>query len=226
MTFLNEVVKPHTTADTAMSFFQNLFSSSQNSTRDSAAGPETGPVKMNLDERMAFRREMLFDSVKSTMESRGILSASYRFKVVRADKRGHSFVVMVDLSTDFMDGEQGQQRPLMALGDAIRKNALTRYGVGVPAVYWRVNEEIRGFDPERAEAPPVVAATPEATRSSNLRKYERATAQELAAFESAWQKSSELSIGDRTYSSDLAPLGSDARDSIRDSAADSSRDPR
>ncbi|MDP1567015.1 MAG: hypothetical protein Q8L91_12245 [Polaromonas sp.] len=209
-----------------MSFFQSLFSSSQGGARESGGGPETGPVKMNLDERMAFRREMLFDSVKSTMESRGILSASYRFKVVRADKRGHSFVVMVDLSTDFMDGEQGQQRPLMALGDAIRKNALSRYGIGVPAVYWRVNEEIKGFDPQRGEDTNPGTSTPEAIRSSNLRKYERATAQELAAFESAWQKSSELSIGDRTYSSDLAPLGSDSKDGVRDSDADSSRDSR
>ncbi|MDI1270820.1 MAG: hypothetical protein Q7U63_04550 [Polaromonas sp.] len=170
---------------------------------------------MNLDERMAFRREMLFDSVKATMESRGILSGSYRFKVVRADKRGHSFVVMVDLSTDFMESEQGQQKSLAALGAVIGKNALARYGLGVPAVYWRVNEELKGFDPQRAEA----AARPdnishEAMRASNLRRYERATAQELAAFESAWQNSSEMTIGDRTYSSDLAPLTvADSKDS-------------
>lgn len=197
-----------------MSFFQNLFSSSHGP-KESGSGPETGPVKMNLDERMAFRREMLFDSVKATMESRGILSASYRFKVVRADKRGHSFVVMVDLSTDFMESEQGQQKSLAALGALIGKNALARYGLGVPAVYWRVNEELKGFDPQRAEA---VArpdnTSPEATRASNLRRYERATAQELAAFESAWQNSSEMTIGDRTYSSDLAPLtGANGKDS-------------
>lgn len=198
-----------------MSFFQNLFTSSH-SPKDSAAG-ETGPVKMSLEERMAFRREMLFDSVKATMESRGILSGSYKFKVVRADKRGHSFVVMVDLSTDFMDSEQGRQRALAQLGAVIGKNALARYGLGVAAVYWRVNEELRGFDPERPEA---VAGTdssalsPEAKRASNVRRYERATAQELAAFESAWQNSSEMTIGDRTYSSDLAPLtGPDSKDS-------------
>lgn len=194
-----------------MSFFQSLFSSSQSSQRDGAAGPDTGPVKMSLDERMAFRREMLFDSVQSTMQSRGILSESYRFKVVRADKRGHSFVVMVDLSSDFMDGEQGQQRSLMALGDAIRKNALSRYGIGVPAVYWRVNEEIKASDTPRVEKPPAVV-TPEALRSANMRRYERATAQDLAAFESAWKNSGELTIGDRMYSSDLAPLGSDNKD--------------
>jgi hypothetical protein len=170
---------------------------------------------MNLDERMAFRREMLFDSVKATMESRGILSGSYRFKVVRADKRGHSFVVMVDLSTDFMESEQGQQKSLAALGAIIGKNALARYGLGVPAVYWRVNEELKGFDAQRPEAPARPDnISPEAMRASNLRRYERATAQELAAFESAWQNSSEMTIGDRTYSSDLAPLTSgDSKDS-------------
>lgn len=197
-----------------MSFFQNLFSSSQGQ-KDGGSGPATGPVKMNLDERMAFRREMLFDSVKATMESRGILSASYRFKVVRADKRAHSFVMMVDLSTDFMENEQGQQKSLAALGALIRKNALARYGLGVPAVYWRVNEELRSLDPQRAEA---IATSDnisaEAMRASNLRRYERATAQELAAFEAAWQDSGEMTIGDRTYSSDLAPLtAGDGKDS-------------
>ena len=197
-----------------MSFFQNLFSSSR-AVRENGSGPETAPVKMNLDERMAFRREMLFDSVKTTMESHGILSGSYRFKVVRADKRGHSFVVMVDLSTDFMDSDQGRQRPLAIVGAAMGKNALARYGLGVAAVYWRVNPELKGFDPARtAAALPEESASPDAQRSANLRKYERATAEELAAFESAWQKGSDLTIGDRTYSSDLAPLsGADGKDS-------------
>ena len=197
-----------------MSFFQNLFSSSHG-TREGGSGPETAPVKMNLDERMAFRREMLFDSVKTTMQGHGILSGSYRFKVVRADKRGHSFVVMVDLSTDFMDSEQGRPRPLQALGASMTQNALGRYGVGVAAVYWRVNPELKGFDPERAAPVPAEeTSSPEAQRSANMRKYERATAEELAAFETAWQKGSELTIGDRTYSSDLAPLvAEDGKDS-------------
>lgn len=173
-----------------MSFFQNLFSSSHG-VRETGKGPETAPVKMNLDERMAFRREMLFDSVKTTMQSHGILSGSYRFKVVRADKRGHSFVVMVDLSTDFMDSEQGRPRPLQALGEAVARNALARYGVGVAAVYWRINPELKGFEQDLRAAPEAASddtSSPEARRSANLRKYERATAEDLAAFESAWQK--------------------------------------
>ena len=188
-----------------MSFFQSLFASST-APKESTLG-ETRAPKMNLDERMAFRREMLFDAVKTTMESRGILSGNYRFKVVRADKRGHSFVVMLDLSIDFMESEQGRQRPLTTLAAAIGKNALTRYGLGVAAVYWRVNEELKGFDPDRSDAAAADEGSAESARTSNVRKYERATAQELAAFEAAWQKSDELLIGDRSYASDLAPLG-------------------
>ncbi len=170
---------------------------------------------MDLDERMAFRREMMFDSLTSTLESRGIQSGSYRFKVVRADKRGHSFVVMVDLPLDLMDSDQGSQRALMALAVEIGKNALARYGLGVAAVYWRVNEELQGVGHQHIASGAVGREiSAESARASNVRKYERATEQELAAFESAWKKGSELLIGDRSYSSDLAPLSSgDSKDS-------------
>lgn len=187
-----------------MSFFQNLFSPHGPKDRDSG---ETGPVQMTLNERMAFRREMLFDSVKTTMEGRGIPGVSYKIKVVRADKRGHSFVVMVDLSKDFMDSEQGQQRSLAALGVTIGKNALARYGLGVVAVYWRVSEEFRDFDPQHAGAAAGMDdGSSEAARAASMRRHERATAQELAAFEAAWQNSSEMTDSDIGDSSDLVPL--------------------
>lgn len=70
---------------------------------------------MDLDERMAFRREMLFDSLKTTLGNHGISTVSYRLKVVKADKRGHSFLVMVDLPLELMDSEHGSQRALMAV---------------------------------------------------------------------------------------------------------------
>jgi hypothetical protein len=58
-----------------MSLFQDLFSTrahhGEPKSTDSgqAAGPETLPVKMNLQERMAFRRELLFETVKATLNS-------------------------------------------------------------------------------------------------------------------------------------------------------------
>ncbi|MBW8722809.1 MAG: hypothetical protein JF626_13380 [Polaromonas sp.] len=191
-----------------MTVLKNLFSPSKTPT-PGAAGPETAPVKMNLDERMEFRREMLYEAVKVTMQAHGILSASYKFRVMRIDKRGHQYLVMVDLSTDFLHNREGRPEQLAALGSAIAKNAAVRYDLLVMGVYWKVNEHIRGFEPSRPAAlrseEAVPAPAPAPSRPPPVRR-ERATAEELAAFEDAWQKGRALQIGDRVYSSELAPL--------------------
>ena len=184
-----------------MSILKNLFANKESA----RSGPETAPVKMNLEERMAFRREMLYEAIKVTMQASGVLAASYKFRVVRNDKRGHQYGVMIDLSTDFLNNPEGQPARLLAVGASITHNAMARYGIVVAGVYWRINEELQGFD----RAPAEVAA-PVTTPPTSREKYERATADELAAFEAAWQKGQELQVGDRIYSSDLAPLTGDS----------------
>jgi hypothetical protein len=188
-----------------MSILKSLFATKENA----RAGPETAPVKMNLEERMAFRREMLYEAIKVTMQASGMLSASYRFRVVRNDKRGHQYSVMIDLSTDFLNNPEGQPARLLAVGANITRNAMARYGIVVAGVYWRVNEELKGFDRAPDEPVSPAAASPQ-TPPTAREKYERATADELAAFEAAWQKGKDLQVGDRIYSSDLAPLTGDS----------------
>ncbi len=156
---------------------------------------------------MEFRREMLYEAITITMQAHGILSASYRFRVVRNDRRGHMYSVMMDLSTDFMHNREGRPAQLVALGAAIGKNAAARYGILVAGVYWRVNDEIQGFEASRPVAEPSVdAAAPDLPPRPS---HGRARAEELAAFEAAWHKGQELRLRDRVYASDLAPLGGD-----------------
>jgi hypothetical protein len=193
-----------------MSVLKILFGSKSDS-KSAPAGPETAPVKMNLDERMSFRREMLYEAIKVTMQAHGILSASYKFRVVRNDKRGHQYLVLIDLSADFLHNREGQPEQLAVVAAAIAKNAAARYGILVAGVYWQVNEQIRGFEASRPEAQPSGggATAPDSLTPDSLtprQKYERATADELAAFEAAWQKGREMDLGDRIYASDLAPL--------------------
>ena len=166
---------------------------------------------MNLDERMAFRRELLFETVRSTLGSRRVAPSSYRFKVMRTDKRGHCYAVMMDMSPAFMDSEHGQHKQLAETAAQLTKNAQARYGLIVAGVYWRTDETLDAAVAAwaRPSGNTATAAEPVDPAPSNIEKYERATADELAAFEAAWQKSSDIQIGDRTYSSDLAPLGSD-----------------
>lgn len=179
------------------------------SAKSKPAGPETGPVKMNLDERMAFRRDLLYEAIRVTLQAHGILSASYKFKVVRNDKRGHQYSVMIDLSTDFLHNPEGRPERLVALGHAIARNALARYGLGVAGVYWQVNEEIKGFEASRPDLGVGGAGVSVPAALSGTQKYEHASARELAAFEAAWHEGQELQLGDRVYSSDLAPLSGD-----------------
>ncbi len=162
-----------------MFMFKDLFGTWAR-TKSAPSGPETAPFKMNLEERMEFRREMLYDALKVTMQAHGILSSSYRYRVVCEDRRGHQYSVLMDLSTDFMHNRQGRPEQLVSLGASIRKSAAVRYRLVVTGVYWQVNDRIQGFG---------------------------ATADELAAVEAVGQNGQELRLPDGVYVTDLAPLG-------------------
>ena len=207
-----------------MALFKDLFSSSRSQKAagsdpldDSSSrsrGPETMPVKMNLEERMAFRRELLFETIRVTLNTRFVASNTYRFKVMRTDKRGHCFVVMLDMSPTFMESPGGKHAELAVTAALLTQNAVTKYGLVVGGVYWRVDETLdvsvanwaRPSVPLPLEQP---GATAEERRLANIEKYEQVSAEEMEEFEAAWQKDRAIQIGDRTYSSDLAPLAED-----------------
>ncbi len=204
-----------------MPIFNGFFSSTRNpkGEQDSqqlerTSGPETAPVKMNLDERMAFRRELLFENVRATLSSQYIDSRSYRFKVMRTDKRGHCYVVMLDMAPAFMASSQGQHSQLVKTAAMLTKNALTKYGLVVGGVYWREDETLNTTVASWAQrsAPAALEAALPGPDPAEIKKYGNATAEELAAFEAAWQKSNDIQIGNRTYSSDLAPLAEEPPD--------------
>jgi hypothetical protein len=102
-------------------------------------------------ERMA-RREVLYAVVREAMMRAGVLSASYKFKVLSLDARGRQFLVMVDLARD----TGGETERLAEIEAAIAQTAKSRYDIVVSAVYWRTNEHV-------AEIPAISAARKIAT---------------------------------------------------------------
>lgn len=206
-----------------MALFKDLFSTSrtQKASRErregqvpqddalgGASGPETKPVKMNLEERMALRRELLYEAIRISLLICHVAANTYRFKVMRTDKRGHCFMVLLDMSPTFMASPAGEHASLKEMAAVLIKNAETSYGLQVSGVYWRSDETLDVTVDNWAQ-PPVSAPSALSTdslRQSNIEKCEAITTEEMAQFEAASQKERTIQIGDRTYSSDLTPM--------------------
>ena len=88
-------------------------------------------------ERMA-RRELLYTVVREAMVRAGMLSSSYKFKVLSLDARGRQFLVMMDLAREHGD-ETSRLAEIEAL---IAQSAKSRYDIVVTAVYWRLNDHV------------------------------------------------------------------------------------
>ncbi|MEO7547577.1 MAG: hypothetical protein ABIT82_04090 [Ramlibacter sp.] len=88
-------------------------------------------------ERMA-RRELLYTVVREAMLHSGVLTSSYKFKVLSLDARGRQFMVMVDLAR----ASGGETSRLAEIEALIAQHAKSRYDVVVTAVYWRMNEHV------------------------------------------------------------------------------------
>ena len=97
--------------------------------------PEHAANRKN--ERME-RRELLYTVVRDAMVRAGVLSASYKFKVLSLDQRGRQFLVMMDLAREY-GGETARLSEIEAL---IAQTAKTRYDILVTAVYWRINDHV------------------------------------------------------------------------------------
>lgn len=80
------------------------------------------------------RREQLYQAVRESMTLSGVLSASYKFKVLSLDQVGNQFLVMMDVERAFAS----QAEKLDDIETRIVQTANTRFEIQVTAVYWRI----------------------------------------------------------------------------------------
>lgn len=103
------------------------------------------------------RRELLYTVVRDAMVRAGVLSASYKFKVLSLDQQGRQFLVMIDLAHEF----GSDMARLSELEAVIAQMAKARYDILVTAVYWRTHEHVAvGQLPKNAPAPSAAPASP------------------------------------------------------------------
>lgn len=134
-----------------MSLMSWLFSSKKSSKAAPNSAPHSGPPRKASRESGATgsrsnkrktersgRRELLYAVVREAMVRAGVLSASYKFKVLSLDSEGRQFLIMVDLSR----GAGGDAANLAEIEALIAQSAKSRHEILVTAVYWRVNEHV------------------------------------------------------------------------------------
>lgn len=83
------------------------------------------------------RREALYAVVREAMIRAGVLSSSYKFKVLTLDLEGLTHLVLVDLKADALRHVHGGQS---ALENGMRQLAQQRAQLRVKSVYWRLME--------------------------------------------------------------------------------------
>ncbi len=134
------------------------------------------------------RREQLYSVVRESLTSAGILSASYKFKVLSLDSRGRQYLIMMDIDRRYV-AETGRLAEIERL---IAHNAKSRYDILVTSVYWRVNETVTAGLSRPSAPTPLSASTPATPpqrppAASGLSKprYEPLHADEVAAFKQA-----------------------------------------
>jgi hypothetical protein len=123
------------------------------------------------------RRELLYTVVRDAMTRAGVLSASYKFKVLSLDSRGRQYLIMMDLARK----DAGAPERLAEIEGVIAQNAKTRHDILVTAVYWRLHDHVTAglSRPAVAPAEAAHAAVPPKPR------FEPLHADEVAAFKQA-----------------------------------------
>ena len=135
------------------------------------------------------RREMLYAVVREAMIRAGVLSSTYKFKVLSLDSRGRQYLIMMDMARQYA----GDTARLAEIEGLIAQHAKTRHDILVTAVYWRINEHVTaGLSRVSAPTvtpirPPVANKPPDAAQAGAPAKpaYEPLHPEEVVAFKQA-----------------------------------------
>ena len=97
--------------------------------------PEGNIKSGALEDANCAGRDQLYEVIREVMTRSGVLSASYKFKVLSLDKQASSYLVMIDLSGV---ATGSAFRPADTEAQIVRR-AMKRYAMVVNAVYWRLH---------------------------------------------------------------------------------------
>ena len=97
--------------------------------------PGGGSQKSKFEERNRACRDQLYEVIREVMTRSGVLSASFKFKVLCLNKQASNYLVMIDLSGVTTDSAF---RPAETEARMLQR-AMKRHNISISAVYWRLN---------------------------------------------------------------------------------------
>ncbi len=169
-----------------------------------SASPETLspnsmlPRRMDLEERKAFRRELLDRVIREVLQDLEVTAGMYRLRIMPLDMRHHCFVAMIDVGRHFQPRHAGRAWDDPETESWIRKRAYERFGLQLEAIYWR-----SGASLETSRSSTLATAGPVHPH------YQLVSEEEKQALMEAIRQGSErpvLHVGDWEYQTDMAPL--------------------
>ncbi len=169
-----------------------------------SASPETLspnsmlPRRMDLEERKAFRRELLDRVIRESLQDLEVTTGMYRLRIMPLDMRHHSFVAMIDVGRHFQPRHAGRAWDDPETESWIRKRAYERFGLQLEAIYWRSGASLE-----------TLRSSTLATAGPVHPHYQLVSEEEKQALMQAIRQGSELPVlhvGDWEYQTDMAPL--------------------
>jgi hypothetical protein len=180
------------------------FSNKSNQKEQVAVSSEpTRPMPMSEEERMAFRREMMFQTIRQCMKTLEVNSNMYRFKVMNIDSRHHRFLAMIEVTNTYEAKMDGVLQAFSQVEEFIQKTVFDRFDIVLDGIFWRVREKEKSFERKsregdkvgQAHTSSILAATqpaPSNTASQIESRLSRANTtaslEELQAFRNALLK--------------------------------------
>ena len=96
-----------------------------------------GQIRMTLEERIAFRRKMVLETVQEVLLVHGLTEKRFHMSVARMDERGHQYAVMIDLFPDPNGQTVETPQEWLNVEQRIIQLSMSRYRIKVTHVYWR-----------------------------------------------------------------------------------------
>ena len=139
------------------------------------------------------RREQLYSAIRQAMTRAGVLSASFKFKVLSLDQSGDQFLVMMDVHPSLGLHED----KLVETEALVMQIAGSQFGILVTAVYWRIDTAAdfadtkhSGFESRpaplpQAQAQAAGAAPVPGIKAAAVPRFEPIADEEMTAFKSA-----------------------------------------